>query len=257
MSGIERGNLVQTAFDQVDETGALGVCFTCDGPHTHLTMMNELGACLQPDKMQPFFHPLSENGTRRHVLLDMAHMIKLVRNCLGKQKTILSSSGKVEWEYIVKLYQLQEKEGLRAGTKLRRQHILWEKSKMKVCLATQTISRSVADAIDFCREDLQLKEFEGSEATTEFLRIFDSLFDTMNSRNPFAKGFKAPLSKNNFQEWSSLYSSSITYIRSLQLKDGTPILSSRLKTGFLGFLCAIYRNEQVFTQNYVMNTNIC
>lgn len=29
------------------------------------------------------------------------------------------------------------------------------------------------------------KDFENSEATTEFLRIFDRLFDMMNSRNSF------------------------------------------------------------------------
>jgi hypothetical protein len=41
---------------------------------------------------------------------------------------------------------------------------------MKVSLATQTLSRSVADAINFCREKLNLPQFQGSEATEEFIR---------------------------------------------------------------------------------------
>jgi len=41
---------------------------------------------------------------------------------------------------------------------------------MKVNIAAQTLSSSVADAIDFCRS-LNLKGFEDSEATTEFIRV--------------------------------------------------------------------------------------
>jgi hypothetical protein len=65
---------------------------------------------------------------------------------------------------------IQEEEGLHAANKLRKAHLDWGRQKMKVSLATQTLSRSVADAIKFCRERLLLPQFQGSEATEEFIR---------------------------------------------------------------------------------------
>jgi hypothetical protein len=116
----------------------------------------------------------------------------------------------------------------------------WKAMKMKVKLATQLLSTSIADAIDFCREDLHLPLFAGSEATTEFIRVFDSLFDIFNSQNVMGKRFKAPLRKENEHLWKSLLTESLDYLRSLKTKDGKSIFESRLKTGFVGFVCGIF-----------------
>ena len=48
---------------------------------------------------------------------------------------------KIEWRYILALHDLQEKEGLRAANKLKKGHVFFEKTKMKVHLATQLLSR--------------------------------------------------------------------------------------------------------------------
>ena len=80
------------------------------------------------------------------------------------------------WDFIKCLHQLQTDEGLRAGNQLKKSHINWKQQRMKVNLAAQVLSRSVADAISFCREDLQLPQFKGSEATVGFLKQFDLLF---------------------------------------------------------------------------------
>jgi len=45
---------------------------------------------------------------------------------------------------------MQEKEGLRLGNELKLSHIQWWQQKLKVNLAAQTFSASVADAIDYC-----------------------------------------------------------------------------------------------------------
>jgi len=60
---------------------------------------------------------------------------------------------------------------------------------MKVNLAAQTFSASVADALEYCNVVLNLPDFKGCEATVKFIRTIDHLFDMLNSRNPFAKGF--------------------------------------------------------------------
>jgi len=65
--------------------------------------------------------------------------------------------------------------------------------KIKVNLAAQTLSQSVADALQFCLKELQLPEFKGCEATIEFIRSIDILFDFLNSRNLYGQGYKTPL----------------------------------------------------------------
>lgn len=51
---------------------------------------------------------------------------------------------------------------------------------MKVSLAAQTLSQSVADAIKFCRDTLGLPQFQGSEATEEFIRcLFNFFFNVL------------------------------------------------------------------------------
>ena len=64
---------------------------------------------------------------------------------------------------------------------------------MKVILASQALSSSVADAIEYCDKQLKLPEFSGSEATVDFIRIFDRLFDILNSPSVVAKDCKSPL----------------------------------------------------------------
>lgn len=70
--------------------------------------------------------------------------------------------------------------------------MMWEKIKMKVRLAVQLISRGVAEAIEFCDTKLHLPEFKDSEATVEFLKIFDWAFDLLNTRNRLSKATKKP-----------------------------------------------------------------
>ena len=60
---------------------------------------------------------------------------------------------------------------------------------MKVNLGAQTFSSSVADAIEYCTPTLKLTQFQGSEATVKFIRLFDHLFDVLNSRNLLATGY--------------------------------------------------------------------
>lgn len=113
-----------------------------------------------------------------------------MHNTIG-EKPIKSTNGNVSWALIEKLFSLQEAEGLRLANKLTKGHMNWRDQKMKVKLAAQTLSESVAVAIDFCREK-GLPDFEGSEATTDFLRKINDLFDILNSRSLKAFGTKRP-----------------------------------------------------------------
>ena len=233
LSGKERANLVKLCIRKLDDVGM-------DVTSCHFAMLRELGASMSPPDLKPYFtHPL-DKSKRVYVLLDICHMLKLIRNTLGNCGTLIDGEDQeICWEYVAALHKLQQEEGLRLGNKLKQAHIMWWQQKMKVNLAAQTLSSSVADAIDYCRDTLKLPQFKGSEATVKFIRTFDHLFDILNSRNPCAKGFKAALRKSTKETWEAFFEEAYAYIIGLRDTNGNLMYSTRKKTGFIGFLVAI------------------
>nr|CAI5844767.1 unnamed protein product [Callosobruchus analis] len=154
-------------------------------------------------------------------------MIKLVRNCFGSLKNLEDADNKqVSWSYINALVDLQWQEQLHLATKIKMRHLLWMKEKMKVRLATQTLSKN-----------LKHHKFRDAEPTASFVKLFNDLFDIFNSKNRLAKyKYKRPLSQSNKVE-TLLY---LEKIRSYILKVGGELVTKcPRKTGFLGFLISI------------------
>lgn len=240
LSGAEKSNLVMTSLEKLADVGVIIKSITCDGPSAHFQMLKLLGASVEADKMLPSFPHPCDPSKRVCVFLDACHMLKLVRNTLSDQGRLHTPDGIVEWKYVEALHSLQEREGLRLGTKLKVAHMNWQKQKMKVNLAAQTLSASVADALLFCMNELHLPEFVGCEATVKYIQTIDHLFDILNSRNPVAKGYKAPLRAQNFALTDAFLKEAESYIRSLKDSKGTSILTSKRKTGFLGFCINIH-----------------
>ena len=117
-------------------------------------------------------------------------MLKLARNALASLSSFTDSNGgEVKWIFFQNLNTIQEEEGLKLGNKLSSQHLQFEKHKMNVRLAAQTLSSSVADAIAFLDILMKLPGFQDSEGTVNFARTIDRLFDILNSRNPMGKGY--------------------------------------------------------------------
>ena len=201
LGGQERANLVNLCLMKLEECRVKVVSLTFDGCSANCSMVSILGASLEPsNQICSFPHPSSSQQVC--IILDACHMLKLARNLLADKRTLIDSDGhEIKWEYFEALQKLQIQEGLRAGNKLHERHIQWTKQKMKVRLAAQTLSSSVADALEFCNTDLNLPAFRNCEATVKFIRIIDRLFDLMNSRNPFARGYKAPLRSSNEIFW--------------------------------------------------------
>ena len=249
LSGKERANLVEICIKRLHDSGVRVVSLTCDGPSCHFKMLKKLGASLDVTGLETSFPHPSDKTTRVFVFLDACHMLKLVRNTLGDFGMLIDGDGNwVMWKYIVKLQELQDKEGLRLANKLRLSHVNWRQQKMKVKLAAQAISSSVADAIEYCDKVLKLSNFSGSEGTVKFLRVFDRLFDTLNSRSCQGKGFKAPLKKDNKGFWDPFLRNAFEYIKSLKDHTGTPIYLTNRKTGFVGFMVCIESTRSVFIQ---------
>lgn len=153
-------------------------------------------------------------------------------------KIFRSVDGVVDWSFIVNLYKFQESIGLRFGNKLSKKHVEFFQNKMKVKLAVQALSSSVADAIDWLRA-MGVPEFQGSQATTRFIRTLDEIFDFLNSRNPFAKGYKKPIFANNIQYFEKKVEAWCHYLNSLTTLNNIPLVLTRRKCFVIGFVATL------------------
>ena len=115
------------------------------------------------------------------------------------------------------LISVQEDLGFSLANSLKQKHILWTKHKMNVRIAAQLLSSSVASATNFLRKQTDPPAFKDSEATTHFIKQVGMIFDMLNSRNPFAKGYKAPITKENLSLWLKQCDKVFSYL--LSLKD--------------------------------------
>lgn len=104
----------------------------------------------------------------------------------------------------------------------------------------------MADAIDFCRQQLNLEEFKDSEATSKFIRVIDRLFDIFNSRNPFSGGFKAPFKSSNESWIKDFFIFAESYLSNLSDLQGRKLVYSPRKTAFLGFIMNIHSFVHLF-----------
>ena len=252
LDGTTKANLIKICIQRLSDVGIRVISVTCDGPSAHFKMFKELGASLEPENLNTTFpHPNHEEKYHIYALLDICHMLKLVRNTLADHKILLDHENKqICWGYIEALSNLQESEGLRLANKLTKSHIRWYQQKMKVNLAAQVFSSSVADALEFStkviKEENIKKQFVGCEATVTFIRVINRLFDVLNSKNPYAKGTKAPMSANNKDEWSRFFYMAYNYILGLKNQSGTKIIKTKRKTGFIGFLVGIKSFQGIF-----------
>ena len=163
-----QARLVQNILGITSEKGIRIRNITCDGAAANLAMFAVLGANLNLHEPQPFFcHP--NLGYNVYATLDICHMLKLCRNALADFGTFRIDDEEISWEFFSRLSKLQDELGLHFANKLSSQHISWQKQKMKVKLAAQTLSRSVSDAMSFLQES-GVEGFQDCSATVEFIR---------------------------------------------------------------------------------------
>lgn len=248
----QKAELVKLCIDLVSECGIDIITLTFDGCPANFSMAKILGCKLDSEHINPVF---THKGRKVAIFPDPSHMLKLIRNTLGDKGILRDGTGKsVSWQFIQLLVELQENEGCHLANKLRAAHVNYKKQIMKVKLAAQLFSESVAVAIEYCKEELKLEEFQNSKGTIDFLRNFNNLFDLLNSRNLRAYGFKKPLGLNNFDQNFSFLNNMSDYIKSIKLGSSC-ILDTNRKTGFLGFLIDIQAIIFIYRE-YVANGNL-
>ena len=255
-----QSSLIKDCLSMAADRGLRIWSVTCDGTTTNIKTLKNLG-CVYDVTYDKFTVKFKHPTRDYHVYgtLDACHMLKNARNCLGDLGFIKNSSGGViKWDYIKALHDLQQKEGFNLANRLNSTHIQWKNHKMKVKLAAQTLSSSVADALDFLENGAKLPEFAGCGPTIEFIRNIDRLFDFLNSRHKLQTGFKQPVTKNNIDFLEKSVRKICDYLLSLEDMTGQKLVHHRRKTFILGFVSTtkaalslarelLYREENTFS----------
>lgn len=100
-------------------------------------------------------------------------------------------------DHIKKLNHLQKSEGLHCATKINDHHINYKNDKIKVKLATQTLSESISTALQFCKQ-IGIEDFTNIDGTENYYFKVNNCFDILNSKNflvPFL--YKKPNSEKS------------------------------------------------------------
>lgn len=254
ISAEQKASLVKICVETLNQDCGVDILtLTFDGCAANISMAKILGCKLDSTD---FIDPSFTVGNNKIVIFpDPSHMLKLVRNTLGEKGPIIDPYGRViSWDYVKALVELQDNEGLHLGNKLTKSHINFVKQVMKVKLAAQVMSESVANAIEFCERELNISNFKHSAGTVNFIRKMNNLFDVLNSRNLKAHTYKKPLCGKNFSEIKLFLDEMILYLTKLKL-GGKNIMESQRKTGFMGFLICIKSVIRLY-ETQVVNDNL-
>lgn len=96
----------------------------------------------------------------------------------------------------------------------------------------------MAAALQFLRESGH-PDFKDSEATEFFCRVFDCIFDLLNSRSPFATGFKTATTPDNLAWVKSHFCEAKRLLLSLQtvsVKGSFPVADSARTASVIGLI---------------------
>lgn len=251
LDACEKKILLIEILTVLHQIGVKVINLTFDGLKSNKAMCELLGASLDPDDPYPFFeHPV--DGSLICLMLDNCHMLKLLRNSLGDLKTINDSArGKIEWKYFESLEFLRVNSKF-VVTSLTKRHIQFDRNRMNVRLAAQTLSNSVAAAMSHLMESGNA-EFKDAKPTIHFVEQVNTLFDIMNTKRIRGNGydFRSALNPNNADTVFKFFDEVAKYLKSLRFTRKLCI-KSRRSTGFIGYLINMTSIRFMY-QEYVLS----
>lgn len=241
LEAIDRAALTLEAIRCVEEAGTIIMTLTGDGLNANVVVSQLLGANF--DQGKHYFHSPTYPEKKIYIIFDPPHMLKLVRKHFSTAN-IYSENQLLDWDLLRILVEKQRTENFNLSNKLTQHHIDWHQKPMNVKLAAQTISASVADALEQLHDD-GYEEFTNVNATVEFLRNFNDIFDILNfaEKNQANDRYKQPLCKETAEVIFSFTERMELYIKGLEIEVKTkkkgiirkPIFKSREYMGFFGF----------------------
>lgn len=244
----EKASLIIEIIEILTRIGVKIVVISFDGLSTNTATCNLLGACLsQGQNFKPFIlNPV--NQTKIRIILDPPHMLKLIRNCIGSMDLYDNSGGKIQFKYFETLSQLREQKDI-VTHRITKEHIAWDRNKMKVALATQLLSSSAAKSMRKLKE-LGFPDFVDCEPTANFTEKMDKLFDIFNSNEKNTNNkFKLPINIATKNDIFNVLDECAEYISGLTVgPNRQSILKCRRKTAFNGFLIDIHNLKCLYNE---------
>lgn len=240
LNAEKKANLIKSVIAFVTQTNANILNITCDGLITSFTAFELLGASLKSTNLQPSFrNPV--NDTKINIMFDACHMLKLVRNYIDGGDIEDGQGRLVKWTHFKQLEQCRVKDDF-VTHKINKTHIEFQNKIMKVSLAAELLSKSVARSMEYLMT-IAFPGFEECAPTIEFVDKINDLFDILNTgiddnmNNNNHNIYKTPLSIQTAPQTLHFLNECAEYIKTLKI-NGKRAVDSR-KKGFLGFLIDI------------------
>ena len=228
-----QSQIIKESINLITDAGLEVHAVIFDGCSKNLATARALG-CKVENFDGSFQHP-SRPGRTLYVILDVCHMLKLARNALGdKGPFCINGKQSIFWDFIVELYNMQKDDVLHLANKLKSKHIHWHNVKMKVAVAAQTLSNSVASGIRYLKL-IGIPKFQNSDETAEFIEKINNMFDILNSKSKFGTHYKTPITLENIDDIEGYLNDVNSYLQKLEQMDGTKLVSGPRKTFVCGF----------------------
>lgn len=254
LTAAERTNLVMKLITEITHCNVIisNLCF--DGLTANATMCEMLG-CSFKDEIKPYFTS-TINNRPIYVIFDPSHMLKLLRNTIGNRKALFDEKGqKIDWNHFIALEKYSSENNFGLTHKLTKRHIQFETRKMHVETAAQTLSSSVANAMEFLMKS-GVEQFECASETIKFIRHINHVFDVMNTfqiNNNHGNPFKNALNSENQAEIFEFLQNAKDYfyslhVLSLENKKKIRLIDSKVKTGCRGFVVNIISITAMYTE---------
>lgn len=182
-SGVNKTILKKIIIDVLQKLFEIGLCpkiIVCDQGTNNQSTLKSLNVSVE----NPFFFV---NNNKIFSIFDIPHLLKSIRNnligaCYKKDDKIISFND------IKQTYELDKKNNKsRSLVKITDAHIYPSSfQKMRVKLAAQLLSHSMAATIRTCKETGQLQSDTSSD-TADFIEFINNLFDCLNSRSLYSR----------------------------------------------------------------------
>lgn len=260
LNANERAELLLQVINEISKRGIKVANVTFDGYRANVKMCRHLGANLNLKNGEYETHFINSYDSEKiYFILDPSHVMKLIRNTLGGVKSIYEGENEIKWQYFEDLVSYSGNKEFGLTHKMNKRHIQYSDRKMHVRTAVETLSQSTADSMQFLK-DHEVENFINADATIKFTRMFNKLWDVMNSqrvRGGNNNTFKSAINCENAAEVFSFLNDAKTYILSLNViskRTGSsiPIVKSDYNTGFGGFIIDIISVTAMYRE-YVEN----
>ncbi|XP_055326209.1 uncharacterized protein LOC129580037, partial [Sitodiplosis mosellana] len=248
LEGIDRAVLSKEVIRSVENTGAVVISLTGDGLSANITSYEFLGSDFKSKK--PYFPSPTHPEREIYIIYDPPHMLKIIRKDFSTRK-LYHKDELLNWNLLSLLAAKQDGDNFGLGNQLtQRHHINWNISPMTVRYAAETMSNSVADALEQLCED-KYADFEKCESTVQLIRLCNNVFDALN----YGEGkktnnqFKQPICESTLPAFLKLFEEFRKFVDEISIeivnKNGTSMKrsissyffkKSNKFVGFCGFL---------------------